>query len=541
MVAFIAILGIVVSGSVVGASVVASAAETIGCAPFRQPYSGDAAYAKGDKVTFNGKGYVSTFAPNWWSPTAAPRYWSETTCGTGTTVPTATATATPTATATSTATATPTPTATPAPTPTPTPTPVACKPFVQPYSGDPAYAKGDKVTFNGKAYVSTFAPNWWSPSAAPQYWSATSCETGTSTGTPTPTPTATSTPTATPTATPTSTPTPTATPGGGTPPTTGTPSGLVFSPYKDIAQAMYWGTGYTMGTTAVNGTQTPLVGTGTTLQSTLPQLTAVTLAFATGECGEENWAGVSGPDFATSNIPGLDAAGYDYILGTGGAAGSFTCASAAGMQTFIDRYASDNLIGVDFDIERGQSVADIRNQVDAAVAVQDRYPNLRFSFTVATLGASDGSFGGVNQTGDTVIATVLASGLRNYTINLMVMDYGAASSSVCVMDGAICDMGASAIQAVSNLRHSYPAVPLAKIELTPMIAVNDIADEVFTLQDIDEMTAYALRNDLAGLHYWSLDRDVPCGSTALSNICNSTPSVPALGYTKRFLTALGRL
>ena len=27
----------------------------------------------------------------------------------------------------------------------------------------------------------------------------------------------------------------------------------------------------------------------------------------------------------------------------------------------------------------------------------------------------------------------------------------------------------------------------------------------------------------------------------LSNTCNSTPEVPALGYTKRFLSALGRL
>jgi hypothetical protein len=304
---------------------------------------------------------------------------------------------------------------------------------------------------------------------------------------------------------------------------------------------MFWSSGYTMGTTAVNGTPTPLVGAGTTLQSTLPQLDTITLAFATGECGAENWAGVPGQAFAAANVAGLDTADYDYLLGTGGAAGSFTCASAAGMRTFIDRYASDNLIGVDFDIERGQSASDIRNQVTAAAAVQDSYPNLRFSFTVATLGASDGGYGGVNSTGDTVIKTVLASGLRNYTINLMVMDYGPASSSVCVMSGAICDMGKSAIQAAKNLRHSYPAVPLTKIELTPMIALNDIPDETFTLQDIDEMTAYAVTNKLAGLHYWSLDRDVPCGSTALSNTCNSTPSVPALGYTKRFLTALGRL
>ncbi|TIH34548.1 glycosyl hydrolase [Subtercola vilae] len=304
---------------------------------------------------------------------------------------------------------------------------------------------------------------------------------------------------------------------------------------------MFWSTGYTMGTTAVNGSPTPLVGSGTTLQSTLPQLNAITLAFATGDCGTENWAGVSAAAFADANIAGLDAANYDYIVSAGGAAGSFTCSSAAGMRTFIDRYASSNLIGVDFDIERGQSEADIRNLVTAVAAVQSSYPNLRFSFTVATLGASDGSYGGVNSTGDTVIKTVLASGIRNYTINLMVMDYGPASASVCVMGGSVCDMGLSAVQAVTNLRHTYPTVPLTQIELTPMIALNDISDEVFTLQDIDEMTAYAVQNKLAGLHYWSLDRDVPCGQTALSNTCNSTPPIPALAYTKRFLTALGRL
>jgi hypothetical protein len=510
----IAILAIVATATVMGAASAgsaasASAAEATACAPFQQPYAGDPAYAKGDKVTFDGKAFISTFAPNWWSPSAAPQYWSATTCDTGTSTPTPT----------------PTPTLTPTPIPTstpiPTPTPAACLPFAQPYSGDPAYAKGDKVTFNGKAYVSTFAPNWWSPSAAPQYWSATTCDG------------------ATPDPTPTPTPTPTGDPG--TPPVTGSPSGLVFSPYKDIAQAMFWSTGYTMGTTAVNGSPTPLVGSGTTLQSTLPQLNAITLAFATGDCGTENWAGVPGQAFADANIAGLDAAGYDYIVGTGGAAASFTCSSAAGMRTFIDRYASNHLIGIDFDIERDQSASDIHDLVSAAAAVQDSFPNLRFSFTVATLGASDGSFGGVNPTGDTVVKTVLASGLRNYTINLMVMDYGPASSSVCVMSGSVCDMGASAVQAVTNLRHSYPAVPVNKIELTPMIALNDIPDEIFTLQDVDEVTAYAVHNGLAGLHYWSLDRDVPCGSTALSNTCNSTPQVAAMGYTKRFLTALGRL
>ena len=132
------------------------------CVPYVQPYAGDAPYAIGDKVLFDGTGYVSTFAPNWWSPAMAPSLWAETSCdaasgggsdgsgdddadtdggstsGDGGEV-------------------------------------TSCAEFVQPYAGDPSYKVGDVVTFQGKAYVSTFAPNWWSPAAAPAYWSETTC------------------------------------------------------------------------------------------------------------------------------------------------------------------------------------------------------------------------------------------------------------------------------------------------------------------------------------------------------------------------------
>jgi chitinase len=489
--ALLVVIGIALG--VLAVPAVVTAADAAGCPPFAQPSSADTAYEVGDRVAFGGRVYESTYTPNWWSPDTAADLWDQTMCG-----------APVTATAGDT----------------------ACPEFRQPYSGDAPYEVGDRVLFDGAAYESTFAPNWWSPADAPQYWTPTTCS-----GAPTPTPTPS--PTVAPDPTPTGDPAPT--------PTSGVAEGIVFSPYKDIAQAMFWDTGYTMGTTAVDGTPRPLVGPGVTLQSTLPQLDTITLAFATGECGDETWAGVPGPAFAEANIPGLDAAGMDYILGTGGLAGSFSCGSAAGMTAFIDRYASDNLVGVDFDIERGQSEADIRGQVEAAVAVQDRYPGLRFSFTIATLAASDGSHGGVNATGGVVVRTVLASGLRNYTINLMTMDYGSSTPGACVVVDGRCDMGASAIQAVENLRHTYPDVPPAKIEVTPMIGVNDVLDETFTVQDAGELTAYAVREGLAGLHFWSLDRDVPCGSTALSNTCNSTPDVPALGYSSAFLRGLGRL
>lgn len=128
------------------------------CPEFVQPYAGDPGYAVGDVVTFGGASYRSLHGPNFWAPSAAPQLWEESTCTTGGD----------------------TPGSGPGPTPTSTPTPMppaggTCVSFVQPYAGDPGYAVGDRVAFEGRGYESLHEPNWWSPSAAPHLWRETSC------------------------------------------------------------------------------------------------------------------------------------------------------------------------------------------------------------------------------------------------------------------------------------------------------------------------------------------------------------------------------
>jgi len=329
--------------------------------------------------------------------------------------------------------------------------------------------------------------------------------------------------------------------GGGTPPGgggTGTASGLLFSPYKDVTINMNWNT-YEMQS-AVEGSDLPVVGSGSLVSTYIPKLPAITLAFATGACGSENWGGVPGASFASENVPQLQAAGLNYVVSTGGEAGTFTCTSAAGMESFIARYASPHLVGIDFNIEGGQSESDIQNLVAAAAGAQATYPNLQFSFTLATLAASDGSFGGVNSLGNEVVQAVLGSGLSNYVINLMTMDFGSASSSVCVVVNGSCEMAQSAEQAVKNLEHTY-GIPASKIAVTPMIGLNDNTSETFTAADVDTLTSYVKSNGLAGLHYWSLDRDTPCSSATdyASPTCNSVSGTTPLEYTNRFLTDLG--
>jgi hypothetical protein len=99
-------------------------------------------------------------------------------------------------------------------------------------------------------------------------------------------------------------------------------------------------------------------------------------------------------------------------------------------------------------------------------------------------------------------------------------------------------MGQSSIQAVKNLEHTY-GIAASKIAVTPMIGLNDNTSETFTAADVDTLTSYATSNGLAGLHFWSFDRDTPCSDDYASPTCNSISSTTPLEYTNRFLSDLG--
>lgn len=249
---------------------------------------------------------------------------------------------------------------------------------------------------------------------------------------------------------------------------------------------------------------------------------ALSWAFATGECGDEKWGDVGGADIAAANVADFARAGVDYIISTGGGGGMFTCASDAGMERFIARYESKHLVGIDFDIEAEQTAAQIESLVRRAKQAQRKRPGLRFSFTVATDAASDGSLRSLNPTGEAILEAVRRNRLRDAVFNLMVMDYGPGESRKCVVRDGVCDMGKSAIQAARNVHAKYK-IPFSQIELTAMIGVNDVVSNVFTLDDARVVADAVKGMALAGLHFWSLDRDTPCSSpaTGASPICST--------------------
>ena len=305
---------------------------------------------------------------------------------------------------------------------------------------------------------------------------------------------------------------------------------MLFSPYKDASNTMNWND--FVISTQVTGSFVPVS------QAMPSDMSVITWAFATGECGSEVWGTMAGASVASANVPLMLAAGKRYIISTGGSAGIFTCGSDAGFEAFLTTYASANFIGVDFDIEAGQTQAQITAIVQRVQTALVTHPNLRFSVTVATGGAAGGNqLGG--GAGTVVMQTIAAAGLTNSVrVNLMAMDYG-TGATFCAMNGTVCDMGQSAINAAESL-HSYWNVPYNLIELTPMIGGNDIVANVFTLADVSTVSAYALSKGLSALHYWSFDRDVDCPPGPASPTCNTYGSAGVLGFGKAFLASLGQ-
>lgn len=298
----------------------------------------------------------------------------------------------------------------------------------------------------------------------------------------------------------------------------------VSGPYKHAPQAIDAAT-HRMAT-AAEGAARPLP------EALPPGRRAVTWAFAVGECGAERWGeGIETERFAQANVGAFVQAGVDYIVSTGGQGNQFTCATDEGMERFVARYDSPRLVGLDFDIEAGQSDASIDSLVRRIKAAQQRRPRLRISFTLPSFAASDGSRRSLNGIGERVLRAVRRHGLRDPHINLMVMDYGAARAGRCVLkptpEGPRCDMGRSALQAALNLHQRY-RVPLDRIELTAMIGVNDVVENVFTLEDAQWLGRAVREHGLAGLHWWSLDRDTPCAAPVpgASPTCSGLAQAP---------------
>lgn len=304
----------------------------------------------------------------------------------------------------------------------------------------------------------------------------------------TPTKTATSTRTMTRTLTPTVGPSPT--PGG-----SGNFPARFFAPYVDV---LMWPTPNIAQIAQQTGTK------------------YYTLAFIVSGTGcSASWGGVIplADNFYKSEINALRQAGGDVIVSFGGANGvelaqSCTTVSAlqAQYQAVIDKY---NLTHIDLDIE-GAAIADTasvdrRNRAVAALQANARAQNktLNISYTLPVMPS------GLTWQGVELLENAVQNGVDISTVNIMAMDYGGVDPN---------NMGDHAVSAMTSLHTQlgqvYPNKSNAQrwhmVGVTPMIGLNDVHPEVFTLKDANKVLEFSQQKNISRIAFWSTGRDKSC-------------------------------
>ncbi|ASQ47072.1 chitinase [Legionella clemsonensis] len=205
--------------------------------------------------------------------------------------------------------------------------------------------------------------------------------------------------------------------------------------------------------------------------------------------------------------------GVNVAVSFGGASGtdiSFNCDQKQLVDILEQVATTYQAKTLDFDIENG--TADINKLMTALNVFQQKYPKIQLSFTLPTLPE------GLTFQGKEILEAAKKAKL-NYQVNIMAMDYGPAYSE---------DMGNYAIAAASalhgQLQTMYPEKQAEslwqKIIVTPMIGVNDVNTEQFTLINTDALRQFAQSKKLGGLSMWSIARDKPCADKWASPVCS---------------------
>ncbi|MFJ3661130.1 cellulose binding domain-containing protein [Streptomyces sp. NPDC090119] len=261
------------------------------------------------------------------------------------------------------------------------------------------------------------------------------------------------------------------------------------------------------------------------------------LAFVTdgGGCTPK-WGGVSDltADGVAAQIGDLRAKGGDVRVSFGGASGSelaTTCGSADALAAAYGKAVDAfKLTKVDFDVEGGAlpNTAANTKRAQAIAKLQAAHPDLNVSYTLPVMPE------GLTQDGVNLLADAKANGVRVDGVNIMAMDYGPAYSG---------DMGDYAIQAATATQGQIKGV-LALSEddawktvgVTPMIGVNDVATEIFKVDDAGQLVDFAKSKGIGSLSMWSGTRDKACdgGTKPTADATCSSITQDKFAFSKAF-------
>ncbi|MFN7924693.1 MAG: cellulose binding domain-containing protein [Bryobacteraceae bacterium] len=267
-----------------------------------------------------------------------------------------------------------------------------------------------------------------------------------------------------------------------------------------------------------------------------------------GGC-QASWGGVvpTTQTFLVPEIDALRAAGGDVIVSFGGAFGielGQACTTVASLQSqyqsVIDKF---KLTRIDFDIEGGAvadpASIDRRNKAIAGLqaAAKASGKSLTVQYTLPVLPS------GLTLDGVNLLKNAVQNGVDIGIVNIMAMDYGNAVANPNAMgQAAINAINATFAQMKAIYGSAKSDAQLRAMQgVTPMIGLNDVSPEVFTLSsDAGLLLNFATTNKLGLLAMWSIGRDHACpGGPQVSATCSGV-SQGDYGFAKYFFPFTGQ-
>ena len=219
------------------------------------------------------------------------------------------------------------------------------------------------------------------------------------------------------------------------------------------------------------------------------------------------------------SIADFRAAGGDVMISFGGADGTtlaqYYSAHNLSAQALADSYGSIvttyGVTHLDFDIEGAglTNTAAVGLQNQALALLQRAPPNVKIWINLPVLPS------GLLADGKNAVNSALTAGVKLAGVNIMAMDYGESAAPTTGPNAQT--MGAYAILAaqssysqLSTIYSKYgQTFTWSQLGVTPIIGVNDITSEVFTLADARLLENFAQTKGLGMLSMWALERDTP--------------------------------
>ena len=216
-----------------------------------------------------------------------------------------------------------------------------------------------------------------------------------------------------------------------------------------------------------------------------------------------------------ASIAAFKAAGGDVMVSFGGANGTslaqYYYTHGGSAQQLADAYSgivdAYGLNRIDFDIE-GAAVADGSSALNAQALklFQQSHPDVEVWYTLPVLPT------GLTADGVNVVDQALKAGVKLDGINVMAMDYGdsAAPPAAQTMGTYAIQSAQSTFNQMTTLFGKYgQTFDWRQVGVTPMIGVNDVESEVFTVADAKALEDFARSKGMGMLSMWSIQRDTP--------------------------------